>query len=169
MNVTTFFSDKKHNSEKIKNMFGILLKYRPLWVIILNDKQLTDELIEWLKTLNAGFIIYLENSILKKVSKNIVITWKIEDTYLSGFDFIICDNEIKNMRKYLEKWIVPIIIKNNYMSSIFKEFDPLKNEWNVYFYYESNKWSIFYSIVRYLENYKFPFDNKNLVNNILKI
>jgi hypothetical protein len=34
---------------------------------------------------------------------------------------------------------------------------------------QENSWDIFYSIIRYLENYKFPYDNKALVKNILDI
>ena len=44
----------------------------------------------------------------------------------------------------------------------------MRSEWNAYFYDESNKWSIFSSIVKYMENYTFPFDNKNLVKNVVK-
>jgi hypothetical protein len=45
----------------------------------------------------------------------------------------------------------------------------MKNEGNSFYYEESNHWSIFYSIVRYMENYKFPFDNKNLIKNVLAV
>jgi hypothetical protein len=68
------------------------------------------------------------------------------------------------MTKYIKKWITPIVLKNKE----FIEFNPLKNEWNAFFYETLDKWSIFYTIVRYMENYKFPFDNKNLVTNLLK-
>ena len=169
MNVTTIFSDKKSNSEKIKKSHSLLSKCKPLWLIYLTDNNLINELIEWLKTIQACFIIYIKDSMEAKIADNIIVSWKIDDYVLSWFDFMICDDEIINLRKYLEKWIVPIIIRKNHMSSILKEFNPLKNEWNAFFYDNANVWNIFYSTVRYLENYKFPFDNKNLVNNILKV
>jgi len=169
MNISTIFSDKKISNEKIKRQTGILLKYRPVWLVNFKNCELTDKLIEWLKTLNSGFVIYKENMADIKISDNIFITWKIDETLLSWFDFIICDNDIANIKKYFENWVVPIIIRKNYLSSILKEFNPIKNEWNTFFYEELNEWSIFYATVRYLENYKFPFDNKNLVNNILKV
>lgn len=169
MNVTTIFSDKNLNSEKIKKAHGVMLKYKPLWLIKLADSSLTKQLVEWLKTLQAGFVVYSENLAEEKVSNNVVITNKIDNTLLSGFDFVICDDEIDHLKNCLDKWVVPIIIRKNHMSSILKEFNPLKNEWNSFFYDELNVWNIFYATVRYLENYKFPFDNKNLVNNLLKV
>lgn len=169
MNETNIFSDKKSNSEKIKNTHYILSKGKPLWLIILSDNDLINDLIEWLKTLQSCFFIYIKDTTEVKISDNIIVWWKIDEHLLSWYDFVICDDEINNLRKFLAKWIVPIISRKNHMSSILKEFNPLKNEWNSFFYEETNIWSIFYSTVRYLENYKFPFDNKNLVKNILKV
>jgi hypothetical protein len=169
MNETNIFSEKKIHSEKIKNIHTMLSKCKPLWLIILTNNKLTFELIEWLKTLQSCFFIYIKDYKEEKISDNIVISWKIDEYLLSWYDFIICDDEINNLSKYLAKWIVPIIHSKNHMSSILKEFNPLKNEWNAFFYDDSNVWNIFYSTVRYLENYKFPFDNKNLVNNLLKV
>lgn len=169
MNVTTIFSDKNLNSEKIKKIHGVMLKCKPLWLIKLSDITLTTQLVEWLKTLQAWFVVYSENMDETKISNNVVIVNKIEHSILLGFDFIICDNEIEQLKNYLDKWVVPIIIRNNYLSSILKEFNPIKNEWNSFYYDELNVWNIFYATVRYLENYKFPFDNKNLVNNLLKV
>ena len=45
----------------------------------------------------------------------------------------------------------------------------MKNIWNSYLYDTLNEWSIFYSIVRYLENYKYTYDNKSLIRNVLDI
>lgn len=169
MNITTVFAEKKENNTKLKNTLGILLKYKPLWLVKLSDMNLTNKVIEWLKTLPTGFVVYSKWADTKIVSDNIVITWELNNWFLSGFDFIVCDDEISNLWKYIEKWITPIIIRKNHMSSILNEFNPLKNEWNSFFYDNLNKWDIFYTIVRYLENYKFSFDNKNLVTNLLKI
>jgi len=167
MNLTTVLAEKKENGLKLKRTLGILLKYKPLGLIKLNDKVLTNDLIDWLKSLPTWFVVYSENTQTKILSNNVVITWELNDSFLSGFDFIVCDNDIETLNLFIEKWITPIIIKNNHLWSILREFNPLKNDWNAFFYDKLNKWDIFYTIVRYMENYKFPFDNKNLVNNIL--
>ncbi|MDD2871471.1 MAG: hypothetical protein PHS49_05765 [Candidatus Gracilibacteria bacterium] len=169
MNTTTIFSDKKSNSEKIKKQYGILMKYKPVGLIILSDSNIISELIEGLKTLQSGVIVYSKTLGEIKISENVVVTSNIDEQLLVGFDFVLCDDEIQNLGKYLEKGIVPIVTRKNHMSSLLREFNPLKNEGNAFFYDETNVWNIFYSLIRYLENYKFPFDNKNLVNNILKV
>jgi hypothetical protein len=101
--------------------------------------------------------------------KNIIATGKIETKELIGFDFILCDEDIKDLNKYLSNWIVPIIPLENPFSSILQEFNPMRNEWNAYIFNKEDKRSIFYAIVRYIENSKFPFDNKNLVKNVLDV
>lgn len=169
MNITTILSKKKKDSLALKKTLGILLKFKPLWLVRLSDNELTNNLVRGLKSLPAGFVVYLKDAKTEILSNNVVVTWKLDNWVLSGFDFVVCDNKIKNINIYIEKWITPIIIKENTISSNLIEFNPLKNEWNSFFYENSNEWDIFYSIVRYMENYKFPFDNKNLVSNVLKV
>lgn len=169
MNVTTIIAEKKVNADKIKKSYWVLLKYKPIWLVVINNNEIVKQLSEGLKNIQAAFIIYNKEGNQAKINENIVVTWKIDETIVSWFDFIICDDDIVNIKKYLEKGIAPIILKESHISSLLKEFNPIKNEWNAYFYDELNSWSIFYSLVRYLENYKFSFDNKNLVNNILKV
>lgn len=169
MNITTILAKKKEDSLALKKTLGLLLKFKPLWLIKLSDSKLTNDLVNGLKSLPAGFVVYLKDSKTEILSNNVVVTWKLDNWVLSGFDFIVCDNKIKDIDLYIKKWITPIILRENTVSSNLIEFNPLKNEWNSFFYENCNQWDIFYSIVRYMENYKFPFDNKNLVSNVLKV
>lgn len=169
MSISTVFTEKKDNNTKLKRTLGILLKFKPLGLIKLSNNNISEELIEWLKCLPVWFVVYSKWENLKKISNNLVVTWEISNSQVAWFDFIVCDDNIENLNLYLEKGVVPIISKQNHMSSILNEFNPLKNEWNSFFYEEETKWSVFYWLVRYLENYKFPQDNKNLVKNVLKI
>ncbi len=167
MNISSLLVEKKENNVKMKKTLGLLLKHKPLGLIKLTDHSLALELIEWLKTLAAGFVVHIEWAETEIVSKNIVITWEFRDSFLSGFDFVVCDDCISSINTYLEKWIVPVILKENHITWELKEFNPVKSEWNAFLYDELNKWSIFHSIVKYTENYKFPYDNKSLVENVL--
>lgn len=169
MNLTTVLAEKKENSLKLKKALGILLKFKPLGLIKLSDDDLSKCLIKGLKTLPTGFVVYSKWVKTEILSKNIVITWELDDSVLSGFDFVVCDNEIKDLDMYIEKGITPIVLRKNTISTNLTEFNPLQNEGNSFFYEELDKWSIFYTIVRYMENFKFPFDNKNLVKNVLKV
>jgi len=167
MNLTSILAEKKENSLKLKKALWILLKYKPLWLIRLSNEDLTHSLVKWLKSLPAWFVVYIEWIKTEILSKNVVITWKLEDDVLSWFDFIVTDNDIKNINIYIDLWITPIISKKNDYTDLLVEFNPLKNTWNSFLYEKENKWDIFYTIVRYMENYKFPYDNKNLVKNVL--
>ncbi|MFC1797678.1 hypothetical protein ACFLY2_00305 [Patescibacteria group bacterium] len=60
MNITTILAEKKENSLKLKRALGILLKYKPLGLIKLSSNELTTDLIEGLKTLPTGFVVYSE-------------------------------------------------------------------------------------------------------------
>lgn len=164
MNLSELIKEKRKISDNIKNLYSLPKKNKAVGLIKLDDSNLANELQEGLKELPANFIIEWSN-IEDKWYNNIAIsdnTSKLE----YGFDFIVCDNCTDRLNELFSKWIVPIIIKDSHISSLLKEFNPIKNEWNSYMFEKDEKWNIFYAIVRYLENYKFPFDNKNLVKNI---
>ncbi|MCD5385063.1 hypothetical protein LRZ95_00160 [Candidatus Gracilibacteria bacterium] len=168
MNLTSILAEKKENSLKLKKTLGILLKFKPLGLIILSNEDLTHSLIKGLKFLPAGFVIYVEGIKTEILSKNVVITGSLEGELLSGFDFIVTDNKFDNIDMYISLGITPIVNRDNiFVNGLLEEFNPIQNTGNSFFYEKDNKWDIFYTIVRYMENYKFPFDNKNLVKNVL--
>lgn len=109
MNLTSILAEKKENSLKLKKTLWILLKFKPLWLIILSNEDLTHSLVKWLKSLPAWFVVYLEWIKTEILSKNVVITWTLEGEVLSWFDFIVTDNKIDNINMYISLWITPII------------------------------------------------------------
>lgn len=164
------FNEKKEQNIKLKEKFWFLKKNKCIWLIKLNDKNLIIELRDAFVNLPVNFVIEIDwLSENEQLWKNIIATWRLSDENLLWFDFLICDNNISWLKKYLEKWITPIISVNNPLKSILQDFDAMKNIWNSFLYEKENKWLIFQALIRYLENYKFPFDNKNLVKNILEI
>ena len=167
MSLAQILKEKKKHSSFIKQEYNLPQKNNLNWLILINDEKLLIEFIESLSVLNANFIITSE--LKQETPENVVITKEINNKNTIWFDFIICDDKIDGLSEYLREWVVPIISENSHMSSILKEFNPVKNTWNSFLYKEDNKWSIFYSLIRYLENSKFPFDNKNLIKNVLEI
>lgn len=167
MDLNLLLKEKKEKNILIKKRFWLLQKNKALWLIKITNKALLKELRDWLVSLPVSFIIEIDWVETDKLWENIVATWKLNENDLIAFDFVICDDNTVEINKYLEYWITPIISNDSHMKTIFKEFNPLKNEWNSFKYEKLDKWSIFYTLVRYLENYKFPFDNKNLVKNVL--
>lgn len=163
------FNKKKEKNTSLKKDLGLKEKHKPLWLIKLSNKEIIKDLRDGLLTINAGFVIEVDGVEKEKIGENIAVISSIDESNLPGFDFIICDDEIENIELYLQSGIVPIIQRESHLSSILTEFNPMKNEGNSYFYDSESKWLVFWAIIRYMENYKFPFDNKNLVKNVLKV
>lgn len=169
MNISATLTEKKSTNAELKKNYGLFQKHKPLGLIKLSNKQMSQELIEWLKVLSAAFVVVIDDSKEEQIAKNVVITHNVDTKTLSGFDFVVWDDEISQISNYTNAWVTPIINRDNHLNTILKEFNPLKNEGNSFHYDELNHWAIFYTIVRYMENYKFPFDNKNLIKNVLSV
>ncbi|PID86240.1 hypothetical protein CSB08_01450 [Candidatus Gracilibacteria bacterium] len=163
MNISQLLKEKKLNSRLIKENYNFLKKNKALGIILISDINVLEQLLVGCRALPVNFVVYTKNNF--DIDANNIV-FSESDEINSGFDFIVTDNNVVGIDNYLKKGIVPIIPEKNYMRSILKEFNPMKNEGNSFFYDNSDAWSIFYSIVRYLENYKFSFDNKNLVKNV---
>jgi len=159
--------EKRKFSKAVKNCYQFQNPARPTLLVVLKDEQVIDTLLDGLQILSCDFVICTEKK-LKKYA-NIVTDSSIKKDLLKGFDGIITDNETENLTTFFQSWIVPILPENNHLSGILKEFDPLESEGNSFFYKKDNVWSLYLGIVRYLENYRFPYDHKNLVKNVLNI
>lgn len=168
MTLAQILKEKKEWSNILKREYNLLLKNKALWLVKLNNKTLLQKLYFWLANLPINFVVIWDfwKEWIDENFKNIYITKNIDNAKMKSFDFCVFDSEITDLTLYNENAIVSILPKNNHLSSIVKEYKPMKNEWNSYLYDKYNEWSIFHAITRYLENYKIPFDNKNLVKNV---
>lgn len=169
MNISGTLAEKRAINTELKKNYWLFQKFKPLGLIKLSNKELTQELIEGLKVLSAAFVVVVEDATEQQISQNVFITQNVDNSTLSWFDFVVSDNDISQISDYTSAGVTPIINKDNHLNTILKEFNPLKNEGNSFYYDEINHWAIFYTIVRYMENYKFPFDNKNLIKNVLSV
>lgn len=163
----SLFSDKKKYSKAVKHFYNFKTKNKPTGLIVVSDEKNIDFLLDGLEVLSCDFVVKTSNELQEKI--NIAKSQEIKKDLLLWFDFIVWDNDISSLNEYLKSWVIPIVPENNYLSSILKEFDPLSNEWNSFLYKEKNSWSMYYAIIRYLENYKFPYDNRNLVKNVVNL
>lgn len=169
MNLSELLEDKRKNSSILRSNYFSLTKNKSVWIIDLKDNEITENLLNWLKVLPSNFIIISDKNNEENIEKNIVFIKKIPKDIESWIDFIVTDNNLENLKSYLALWICPILPEDNYLSTILEEFNPVKVTWNSYIYKKENQWEIFYAIVKYLENYKFPYDNRNLVKNLFEI
>lgn len=161
------FTQKRDTAKLIKWNYKFISKNKPTGLIILNNINSIDFLLDGLEVLSCDFVVKSEKKLKEKL--NIAYDNSIKKDLISWFDFVITDNDLEWLRDYFSNGITPIVPENNYLSTLLKEFDPMKNEWNSFLYKDWNTWSMYAAIVRYLENYKFPMDNRNLVKNICNL
>jgi len=168
MTFAQIIKQKKELSIKLKREYKLPLKNKALWLIKINNKALLKKLYFWLANLPINFIIVwdFEKNWLDENFKNLYVCTDIDKINISAFDFVVLDSETNKISEFSENAVVSISPNDNHFSSILKEYNPMKNEWNAYLYDEFNEWSIFHAITRYLENFKITFDNKNLVKNV---
>lgn len=166
MTLADILKEKNTNKEKLLLENNLSNKNLPLWLVRLSSKLIDNTLLEAFKILPANFVIETNLDFDIKIN-NISFTKK--STNISGYNFIICDDLEKDLMSFINKWIVPIVWKSHHVSAILKEFNAARVEWNAFLYENNALCDIYYAIIRYVENYKFPYDNKALVKNILDV
>lgn len=168
MPLSELLKEKHSIAQNIKKKYKLPAKNKALGLIYIKNEVLLDKLSQWLQNLPANFVIVVETS---KVSENKNITYvnKLPDFWLLGFDFVVWDSHLVQIWNYLKNGVVPVIPKENSMWSVLSDYNAAKSEGNSFLYELENEWDVFYSIARYLENYKFPYDNKNLVKNVFEV
>ena len=167
MTTENIFIEKKKYSKVLKDFFKFKTANRPTWLILVEDNEAIDFLLDGLQILSCDFVVKTEKEL--KDALNVANSKDVKKELLVWFDFVVASNEVDWLKEYFSAGITPILPKNNYLASILKEFNPLSNEWNSFLYEDQNKWSMYYAIIRYLENYKFPYDNRNLVKNVVSL
>lgn len=163
----SIITEKKKYSKLLKDYFKFKTRNKSIGLIVVSDEKIIDSLLDGLEVLSCDFVVKTEKKLKEKA--NVVCSKDIKKDLNIWFDFILTDNDVEGLKEYFSLWVTPIIPSNSYLSSILKEFNPLSNEWNSFLYEEKNFWSMYYSLIRYLENYKFPYDNRNLVKNVLSL
>lgn len=163
----SIFSDKKKYAKILKEYYHFETKNKPTGLIILNNPSLIEGLLDGLEVLWCDFIVKTSHEFL--IKDNVLRIQDIKKDLVLWFDFLVWDNDSEWLQDFFNSGVVPILPSNYHLSSILREFDPLQSEWNCFLYQNQNQWSVYHAIIRYLENYKFPYDNRNLVKNIIKM
>lgn len=161
MNIIDLRKSKKEALFKLINDYNLIKWNKLTWLVLLWDFSIVTDLVEWFKTLAVNFTIKW----IGKNNKNIAYTENIKN--IEWYDFIISDNQIilNDCKNY---WIVWIIYNKIAENNWFVEFNASKSLWNSFIFKNINKWEIFHALIRYLENNKFPYDNKTLIKNLIE-
>jgi hypothetical protein len=83
MNIAATLTEKKNTNTELKRNYGLFQKFKPLGLIKLSNKEMTEELIEGLKVLSSGFVVVIENATQEQVSKNVIITNEVDSMSLA--------------------------------------------------------------------------------------
>jgi len=167
MSFSEISSSKTLARDTIKSKFSLPRRSKILVGVHFTQIEMTRNLLEWLAVLPANFVVFwLEKSEVQEY-KNICYSPKIEDIDTKWLDAIICDCTDVKLENFMQEWVVPIVNEKNYLWKILSEFHPGRAEGNSYLYQDSSSWSAYYWLIRYLENHKFPYDNRNLVKNVI--
>ncbi len=166
MTFANLIKAKKGSSVQLVEKYSFPKTNKAIGLVKIWNPKVLKKLIKWFQDLQVNFIIITDEK-YSTDAKNIAFT--SDESFIdAGLDFVICDTGTDCINKCFEHGIAPIIVKDSNVSSLLSEFNPMKSEWNAYLYDTVNEWSIFATLIRYLENYKFTFDNKNLVKNIFE-
>lgn len=166
MTLSELLATKTIARDEHKSRYSLPRRSKILIAVHFTDIEMTNNVLKWLEILPANFIVFWK-SVEKIEAKNISYSDSHENFNMQWIDAIMCNCSDILLESIMKKWTVPIINENNYLGKILQEFHPGRAEWNAYMYEKDSYWSAYYALIRYLENHKFPYDNRNLVKNVI--
>ncbi len=144
---------QKFSLKSTKPLLGILLEKK----LSKKDKEILFNLLDGLKNIDLEVLIlgdkkFKKNAYLLPYTKNNrKVLLEAADMALS-FSF----NDVEEM---LLNGTIPVSNKRLEI----KDYNPNKELGNSFIYTKNNQWSIFATLIRALETFKFPYDWKNIV------
>lgn len=166
MNISELLHQKEEKRDELKVRFDLPRRSKILIAVHFTEKEISRQLLDGFAVLPANFIVF-GSDVEQHDGKNICFQKSHESFDMTWIDAILWDcNDIK-LEKVMQMGVTPLINDKNYLGSILQEFSPWRGEGNAYLYEKGSMWSAYYALIRYLENHKFPYDNRNLVKNVV--
>lgn len=166
MTLSEIIAGKTVARDEYKSLLSLPRRSKILIAVHFSDTDITQSILAGLEILPANFIIFWKK-VKKLDAKNIAYIESFKDFEMYGIDAIISNCSDISLEGVMKLWVVPIINQKNYLWNILQEFHPGRAEGNAYLYEKNSYWSVYYALVRYLENHKFPYDNRNLIKNVV--
>lgn len=159
-------SIKQVTKANLKTQYLISKNIPLLWIVAINDIETRNFIIKWLSDIWIWAIVVWTDEDFSL--ENIASTPKLNSNVIAWFDFFIYDNEHESVDvvKFMSVGVVPIMPENNTFSWILKAFNPMKFEWNWFFYKKESPYCVFEKVISYCENIKFPEDKRVLLKNV---
>ncbi|MCH8518227.1 hypothetical protein LAT59_00475 [Candidatus Gracilibacteria bacterium] len=166
MNISELFTSKTEARDILKDRYNLPKRSKVLIALSFTDSDITNFLLPGLEVLPVNFIIF-GKGISTIQAKNITYIDSKENFDMMGVDAIFGNCEDIILEKKMRLGVVPIMNQKNYLGKILSEFQPARGEGNAYLYEDNSPWSAYYALIRYIENHNFPYDNRNLVKNVV--
>ncbi len=163
---------KKHGLYEDKNHFIVLIT-TPLFEE--NGANIWTDLLPGLSDMGFQIVIRANaSSVYKDIAEafaddhSALCTIISEEEYRDAYDvadilmtFSKDQETISQVTYALSKGVIPIISHDFPLENI-ENYNPNLENGNVFMYYKTTPWSIFATIIRAYENYRFPYDWKNI-------
>lgn len=123
------------------------------WITLISYIQ-DEEILEFFHSACAALgIILLKNN---------------EDISLQGADVWITDSIDSSIPISLlcKNGVIPVVPLQQNKDSVWNEFNPMKFEWNAFLFKELNQFQMFASLIRAIENMRYPGDKRMLLQNV---
>lgn len=149
----------------LKSKYNIEKSVQHLWIIAISNPDLRNFIVNWLSDIWVWALV-LGSDDYK--FENISSVEKIDSNSYIWFDFFVYDNDFDwiDVIKFMSAWIVPIMPFENTFTWILKDFNPMKFEWNWFFWKKDSNFCVFEKIISFFENIKFPEDRRVLIKNV---
>jgi len=164
--IQDILSSKTDARDSAKSKYNLPKRSKILIGVQLGKTSVTEKLLDGLSILPANFII-ISSEKVDISEKNITQTDSLNSLDINSLDALVWECSDIKIESVMKSGAVPIVNCKNYLWKILSEFHPGRAEGNAYLYEDDSHWSVYYAIIRYLENHKFPYDNRNLVKNVL--
>lgn len=146
----TYPLTEKNNIEIIKDVMNGILE-QPVQIVLMGIG--TQKYQDYFTSLAEKYPKQI--SIIPDNDENKRKVYAASNIMLVPADSAECMKEAQNAMQY---GVIPIISEQNFVD----DYDPVQEKGNAFVYSKGSPWSFFATLIRALENFKFPYDWKNI-------
>jgi glycogen synthase len=152
----TYPLTEKNNLEIVQDVMNGVLEQTIQIVVTGIGTEKYQKYLEELSEKNSKKIVIIPDS-----EENKRKIYAASDISLISGDSNECIKEAKNAMKY---GTIPIIPEQDFV----EDYDPVQEKGNAFAYKKGSPWSFFATLIRALENFRFPYDWKNIQVNAME-
>lgn len=164
--VDQLIKDKKAQKKALIQDLKLSKKAKVLLAIILdkelskNEESLVNDILAGLKNLEINVVILADSNLDLSADGNVILPYNRHNRkkLLEAADMALIFN-FSDTEEMLVNGVIPISLDRDGLI----DYDPNREQGNSFIYKDENVWSIFATLVRAFETFKFPYDWKHIV------